>query len=246
MLDDMRALRDAAQAYRAAATTAGLVWPEPADTQGAQPPDLELVYRLFDVDHVPEQLNWLESQGWDSSTPFPNGGHLLSWPTNDDTARESLNLLSLSIGTPFHWRHQIPIFYFSGDVVYTFVLEGDHEGEIWRYLISPDLWDPVRAAPSLAALFTEWTRGIAARVLYLERGDYLLVEEGDGIHTAFDALRQRAPDVDPFAFPDDIPEPVMRERQRECGVDLGCIDRGFECKEELLDAVDAVRASLGV
>jgi hypothetical protein len=243
MLDDMRVLRDAAQAYRAAATAAGLVWPEPADTQV---PDLDLVYRLFDVDHVPEQLNWLESQGWDSGTPFPNRGHLLSWPTNDDTARHSLNMLSFAVATPFHWRHQIPMFYFSGDVVYTFVLEGDHEGEIWRYLISPDLWDPVRAAPSLAALFTEWTKAITAGVLYLERGNYLLVVEDSGIPRAFDVLRQRAPDVDPFAFPDDIPEPVMRERQRECGVDLDCIDRGFECKEELLDDILAVRASLGL
>jgi hypothetical protein len=148
MLDDMRTLHEAAEAYRAAATATGLDWPEQADTQGAHPPDL--VYRLFDVDHVPEQLSWLESQGWDSSPLFPNRGYLRPWPT-DDTAGESLDLLSLSVGTPFHWRHQIPLFGFSGDVVYTFVLEGDREGEIWRYLISPDLWDPVCAAPSLAA-----------------------------------------------------------------------------------------------
>jgi len=243
MLDDMRALRNAAEAYRAAATAVGLVWPDPADAQGAQSPDIDLVRRLFDVDHVPEQLIFPQSQGWDAGTPFPNRGYLLPLPTHD-TARHSFNMLSFAVGTPFHWRHQVPIFYFSGDVVFTFVLEGEHEGEIWRYLISPDQWDPVRAAPSLAALFTEWARGITAGALYLETGNYLLVEEGDG--RAFDVLRRRAPGIDPFAFSDDIPQPLMRERQRECGVDLDCIDRGFECKEELLNDVLAVRATLGL
>src|SRR5262245_36593530 len=158
-LDDMRVLRDAAEAYRAAATAAGLVWPERGDTQDGQPADLDLVYRLFDVDHVPEQLSFLQSQGWQSSTLFPNGGVLEPWPTHE-SAGYLLDVLTLSLCPPFHWRHQIPIFYFSGNVSYTFVLEGDHEGEIWRYLCSPDQWDPVCAAPSLAALFTEWAKGI--------------------------------------------------------------------------------------
>jgi hypothetical protein len=244
MLDDMRALRDTAQAYRAAATAAGLVWPERAATQGAQPPDLGLVYRLFDVEHVPEQLSWLESQGWDSRTLFPNRGELQPWPT-DDNAGEALDMLSLSVGTPFHWRHQIPLFRFSV-YVYTFVLEGDHEGEIWRYLISPDLWDPVRAAPSLAALFTEWTKGIAAGVVYYEEVNECLFVGDPRIRGVLDVLRQQAPDLDPMAFPIDIPEPLMRERQRACGVDLDCIDRGFECWQELTDDIFAVRASLGV
>lgn len=60
-------------------------------------------------------------------------------------------------------------------------------------------------------------------------------------------LRQQAPDLGPVAFPVDMSlEPLLRERQRECGVDLDCIDRGFACQEELQDAVDAVRASLGL
>lgn len=245
MLDEMRVLRDAAQGYQAAATAAGLVWPELGDTQGAQPPDLDLVYRLFDVDHVPEQLSWLESQGWDSSLLFPEVGYLLPWPT-DDTARESLDVLVWSVGTPFHWRHQIPLFQFN-NYVFTFVLDGDHEGEIWRYLISPDLWDPVRAAPSLAALFTTWTNGIAAGVVYHpEPDEWLVVGEPAEITHPFDVLRQQAPDLDPLAFPIDIPAPVMRERQQESGVDLDCIDRGLECQGELLDAVLAVQASLGL
>ncbi len=242
MLDEMRVLRDAAQGYRAAATAAGIAWLERADTQDAQPPDV--VYRLFDVDHVPEQLIWLESQGWDSSRLFPNGGDLQPWPT-DGTAGESLNMLSVSVGTPFHWRHQIPIFLF-GVYLYTFVLEGDHEGEIWRYLISPDAWDPVRAAPSLAALFTQWTGGIAAGVVFYSEVSRCLLVGDPTIRVTFDDLWQRAPDLDPFAFPYDLPEPLLRERQRECGVDLDCIDRGFECWEELLDDTLAVRASLGV
>jgi hypothetical protein len=244
MLDDMRALRDAAEAYRSAATAAGLHWPRHAEPPGAPPPDL--VYRLFDVDRVPEQLSWLESQGWDSSPLFPNRGYLRPWPT-DDTAAESLDLLSLAIGTPFPWRHQIPIFSFSGDVVYTFVLEGEYEGEIWRYLISPDKWDPVRAARSLAALFTEWTGGITAGVVYYqELGACLFVGEPSGIPVPFDVLWRQAPEVDPMAFAMDVPEPLMRERQRECGVDLDYLDRGFESWEELTDAVLAVRASLAL
>jgi hypothetical protein len=244
MLDDMRVLRDAAEAYRAAATAAGLDWPEPADTPSAPPPDL--VHRLFDVDHVPEQLSWLESRPWDSIPLFPNRGYLRPWPT-EGTAGESLDVLSLSIGTPFHWRHQIPIFNFSGDVVYTFVLEGEYEGEIWRYLISPDQWDPVRAARSLAALFTEWTKGIGAGVVYYqELGRCLFVGEPAGRAVPFDELWRQAPDVDPLAFAMDVPAPLMRERQRECGVDLAYLDRGFESWEELTDAVLAVRTSLGL
>ncbi|MGW3607034.1 hypothetical protein ACWD5O_30340, partial [Micromonospora sp. NPDC005161] len=60
----MRVLRDAAAEYRAAATAAGVEWPEHAEAPVAQPPDL--VYRLFDVDHVAEQLTWFQSQGWHS------------------------------------------------------------------------------------------------------------------------------------------------------------------------------------
>jgi hypothetical protein len=241
MLDELRVLRDAVQGYRVAATAAGIAWPERADTQ---PPDLDLVHRLFDVDHFPEQLNWLESEGWDPRWPCPGFGYLLSWPTAD-TAGASLDMLSFSVGTPFHWRHQIPLFHFD-PYVFTFVLEGDHEGEIWRYLISPDLYDPVRAAPSLAALFTAWTKGIAAGVVYYRLDGWLVVGEPTEIARPFDVLRQQAPDLDPLAFPIDIPARVMRERQREFGVDLDCIDRGPECQGELQDAVFAVRASLGL
>jgi len=105
MLDEMRVLREAAQGYRAAATAAGIAWPERVGTQGAQPPDL--VYRLFEVDQVPEQLSWLESQGWGSSALFPNLGELRPWPT-DDTAGESLDLLSYSVGTPFAGKYVTP------------------------------------------------------------------------------------------------------------------------------------------
>jgi len=242
MLDEMRVLRDAAQEYRAAATAAGIAWPERADTQGAQPPDM--VYRLFGVDHVAAQLSWLESQGWDSSELFPNHGQLQPWPT-DDTAGESLDMLSLSVGTPFHWRHQIPIVW-SAVYLYTFVLEGDHEGEIWRCLMSPDAWNPVRATPSLAALFTQWTRGIAAGVIVYSEDSRCLMVRHPTIPVTFDELWRRTPDLDPAAFPYDLPAPLLRERQRECGVDLDCIDRGLECWAELLDEVLALRSSLGL
>jgi len=242
MLDEMRVLREAAQGYRAAATAAGIAWPERVDTQGPQPPDL--VYRLFEVDQVPEQLSWLESQGWGSSALFPNLGELQPWPT-DDTAGESLDLLSYSVGTPFHWRHQIPLFRFSV-YVYAYVLEDDYEGEIWRYLMSPDAWDPVRAATSLAALFTQWTAGIAAGVVYYSEVTRGLLVGDPTRKVTFDDLWQRAPDLDPVAFPNDLPEPLLRERQRACGVDLDCVDRGIECWEELLDDVQALQESLGL
>ncbi len=238
MLDDTTALQDAAEAYRAAATAAGIAWPDHAGSPGGQPPDL--VHRLFDVDHVAEQLIWLESQGWESQRFFPNGGFLLPWPTD---AGESLDYLAFSIGTPFPWRHQLPLFFFD-NVVYMFVLAGAHEGEIWRYEYDPDTWGSVRAATSLAALFTEWTKGIGAGVVfYTDRDKWLHV--GDDVHDPFDVLLERAPDLDPFAFPVSISQrPLLRARQRECGVDMDCIGRGPDCHEELLDTIDATRASL--
>jgi len=38
--------------------------------------------------------------------------------------------------------------------------------------------------------------------------------------------------------------PLLRDRQRECGVDMECIERGADCQFELLDAIDAARAAL--
>ena len=79
-----------------------------------------------------------------------NSATLQATLSTDATAGASLSDLAGSVGTPFPWRRQMPLFRFSV-VVFTFVLEGDHEGEIWRYEIGPDHWDTVRAAPSLAA-----------------------------------------------------------------------------------------------
>ena len=61
-------------------------------------------------------------------------------------------------------------------------------------------------------------------------------------------LRERVPDVDFLAF---FPvyvadESLLRARQRECGVDMDCIERGFDCYEELSDTVRATRRSLGI
>jgi hypothetical protein len=46
MLDEMHVLRAAIQSYRAAATAAGVAWPQRGDTQGAQPPDWDLIRRV--------------------------------------------------------------------------------------------------------------------------------------------------------------------------------------------------------
>ena len=40
-------------------------------------------------------------------------------------------------------------------------------------------------------------------------------------------------------------ETLLRARQRECGVDMAVVEDGFEHNEELLDAIDAAKASLG-
>jgi hypothetical protein len=237
MLDDVPALRDAVESYRAAATAAGIVWPDP-DPSGGQPPDL--VYRLFDVDHVPEQLVWLYSQGWQTRRLLPGGAWLRPWPVN---ASEPFNSLRLAIGTPFPWRHQMPLFD-SELVLYTVVLAGDHRGEIWRYENDVDAWASVRAAMSLAALFTEWARGIEAGVVFYEH-HLRWLQVGKDTNDPFNAILERAPDLDPFAFPVDISqEDLLRARQLECGVDLDCIDRGFACYEELMNTIDATRASL--
>ncbi|MFF4229706.1 hypothetical protein [Streptomyces sp. NPDC001820] len=240
MLDDMPALREAAQGYRAAASAAGLTWPASGAPSGVRPPP-DLVHRLFDVDHVAEQVTWLQSQGWHARRLLPNGGELLPWPTDGET----LDALSLSVGVPFPWRHQLPLFHFD-IIVYTFVLAGDHEGEIWRYEIAPDAWDAVRAATSLAALFSTWTKGIEAGVIgYNDFNGWLSVS--DGTRCGLDLLQERAPSLDPLAFPVSVAlHPLLRARQAECGVNVSCVDRGFECMEELLGEIEAIRTSLGV
>ena len=194
------------------------------------------------MDHFAEQLIWLQSRGWHSQRLLPNGGWILPWPTD---VGEALDNLSFSIATPFPWRHQLPLFHFE-IIVYTFVLAGDHEGEIWRYEASPDAWDSVRAATSLAALFTEWTKGIDAGVVrYHDLDRWLLVR--DDVDMAFE-LQEGDTHLDPFAFPVSVPypqRPLLRARQRDCGVDMDGIDRGPDCQTELLDAIAATRASLG-
>ena len=243
MLDDMGILRDAVEAYRAAATATGIAWPgQPArDTGHAdRPPDM--VYRLFHVDHIAEQLIWLESQGWHSQPLLPGGGGLLPWPTDPSATFEDL---SFSIATPFPWRHQMPLFGFD-HIVYTFVLTGDRVGEIWRSTIDPDASETVRAATSLAGLFTQWTKGIEGNVVS-NRQHVSWLQVGEGFREPFDALLERVPDLDPFAFPVDLlsHEPLLRTRQRECGVDMTCIDNTENCHDELRSEIEAALASLG-
>ncbi|MFF5177645.1 hypothetical protein ACFY2Q_06420 [Micromonospora sp. NPDC000316] len=232
MLDDMRVLRDAVREYRVAATAAGLDWPDQAESPAEQPPDR--VYRIFGVDHVAEQLTWLQSQRWPDRRLLPNAGWRMPWLEGADV----LDYLGLSVGTPFPWRQQLPLFHFDF-VLYTFVLAGEHEGEIWRYEVSPDAWDSVRAATSLATLFDQWTKGITAGVIvHDDHNRWLLVDDVDGV----DGL----PGLDPLAFPvAPVEETLLRTRQRECGVNIAVVEEGFEHNEELSDAIDAAKASLG-
>lgn len=237
MLDDMPVLRGAVEAYRTAATAAGVPWPDDGDRRDRLP--LDVLCQVFDVDHIAEQPIWLRSQGWLYERVLPDGAFMLPWTDAD----ELLNYLSFAVATPFHWRHQLPLF-FIDHLVFTFVLTGDREGEVWRYQIDADDWNPVRAAPSLATLFTEWTKGFAANVY--DRSPYdSWLHIGYGGRDPFDMLRERA--LDPFAFPVRISSyphaDLIRARQRECGVDADRADQ-FESHEELLDAIDAARASL--
>ncbi|WP_433267176.1 hypothetical protein ACQPWR_05495 [Micromonospora vinacea] len=230
MLDDLRVLRDAVRDYRLAATAAGLDWPDRGESPTEQPPDV--ARRIFGVDHIAEQLTWLQSQRWPERRLLPNGGWLMSWPEGPDV----LDYLWLAVGTPFPWRHQLPLFHFEY-AIFTFVLAGEHEGEIWRYEISPDAWDSVRAATSLATLFDQWTRGIAAGLIVYE-GEYnkwLQIKDLDSV-----------PGLDPLAFPvAPVEETLLRARQRECGVNMAIVEDGFPYNEELSEAIDAAKASLG-
>jgi hypothetical protein len=245
MLDDLQDLREAGAAYRAAAAAAGLAWPSPVAAggtgRGGEAP-LDLVREIFAVDQVPEQLTWLQAQGWGIGRLFPDGGWLLPWPTDAD---ETLTNLSFAIGTPFPWRQQIPLFHFE-IIVYTFVLAGEHAGEIWRYEAGPDAWDSVRAATSLAGLLTQWAKGITSGVVTYRELDHWLLTAADA-QDPFRLILDQAAGLDPFAFPVSVPYPhwpLLRDRQRECGVDMECIERGADCQFELLDAIDAARAAL--
>lgn len=65
--------------------------------------------------------------------------------------------------------------------------------------------------------------------------------------TLIDVLQERAPDLDPFAFPvytSYLHEPLLRTRQRECGVDMTCIEDADYCHDELWAEIDAALASL--
>jgi hypothetical protein len=237
MLDDLPALRAAVEAYRVAARATGIPWPDEVDRSDELP--LDVLCRVFAVDHIAEQLIWLRSQGWLYEPVLPSGTFMLPWTDQD----ELLDNLSFAVALPFHWRHQIPLFS-TDHLIFTFVLTGDREGEIWRYQIDPDDWNPLRAALSLAALFTEWRRGFAADV-------YDRLPYDSRLHIAYGGrdpcgvLRERA--LDPFAFPVYVSlylhGDLIRARQRDCGVDVDSAVQ-FESHQELLDAIHAARASL--
>lgn len=240
MLDDMRVLRGAVGDYRAAATAFGVSWHDAGDRTDGLPVDA--LCRIFDVDHIAEQPIWLNTQGLPNGRVLPGGAFSLAWNKADDL----LGYLSFAVGTPFPWRHQLPLFMYE-KIVFTFVLASGHEGEIWRYQIGADDWNPVRAAPGLAALFAEWTQGFAADVYHRSPYDNWL-HVGDGGNDArdpFSVLLER--DLDPFAFPVYNSQfshgELLRTRQLACGVDVDRVDQ-FEHQEELLDSIDTALAAL--
>lgn len=236
MLDEMAVLRAAVEAYRVAAMAAGA--PESDDGDRGDDLPLDVLYRVFDVDHFAEQLVWLRAQSWLYGCVLPEGAFMLPWTDAD----QLLGDLGCAVAIPFHWRHQVPLFA-DDHLVFTFVLTGDREGEVWRYQLDVDTWMPVRAATSLSAAFTEWTKGFAANIYRRSPREFLhLGHEGPD---AVDMLLGRG--LDPLAFPtyifDSLHEDLIRSRQRECGVDVDRAD-SFESWEELNDGIDTVRASL--
>lgn len=246
MLDDMPALRDAVGAYRAAAAAFGIPWPDDRDVVDSPP--LGVLRQVFDVDHIAEQVIWLKSELGGYGRVLPNGAYVQPWPADP---RDLLGDQALSAGVPFHWRHQLPLAAYD-HICFMFVLAGDHEGEIWRYQTEVDDWNPVRAAPSLAVLFTEWTKGFAASAYCREPplDTWLLVtsDEGPG-GDRVGALLERG--LDPFAFPVFLSSvthgDLIRTRQRECGVDTNRADNAEnfdDCLLELIDAISTARASL--
>jgi hypothetical protein len=230
MLDDLGVLRSAVAGYRAAATAFGIPWP---DDRTPTLPAAEL-RRIFDVGDLPEQLLWLHSQALPPDRVLPAGTHVLPWTDGG----ELLDFLSMSVAVPFAWRRQVPLF-FIDHLVFTFVLANGYEGEIWRYQIDPEDWNPVRAAPSLATQFIQWTNGFAAGVYRRQPYDeWLHLDE---------ELLEATPGLDPFAFPMYMSvydhRELIRSRQRECGVDVERAE-SFEALEELADAIAAVRRTL--
>ncbi|MEU8804449.1 hypothetical protein, partial [Spirillospora sp. NPDC048819] len=101
------------------------------------------------------------------------------------------------------------------------------------------------AATSLAALFTEWTRGFAADIIFYADDDKCL-HVGDDSGEPFDMIIERAPDLDPAAFPEPIADmSLLRAWQRECGVDMDRIEDP-EAYSQLQDTIDSTRRSLGL
>ena len=239
MLDDVRVLRDAAEAYRVAATAFGVPWLDDGDR--ADEPPLDLLCRAFDVDHIAGQAIWLKSQWARYGRVLPDGGFVLPWPAD---ARDLLWDQGSSAGVPFHWRHQLPLLTYER-IYFMVVLAGDHEGEIWRSQHEVDDRNPVRAAPSLAAMLSEWTKGFSAGAYDRSPWDTWLHIVGDG--DPVNVLLERG--LDPFAFPVHISSyshgDLLMARQRECGVDRDRADN-LDCLEELDEAIHAARDSLSL
>ncbi|GAA2360925.1 hypothetical protein [Dactylosporangium salmoneum] len=231
MLDDMHDLRAAVARFQTSAVVAGVPWHDMQERPGNLTAG-ELC-RVLGVDRIPEQILWLNGEALPYGRVLPAGAFPARW----DDAGQLLDALSASVGVPFFWRHQLPVLWYER-VVFTFVVTGDREGEIWRYQFEPDDWNPVRAAPSLLAMFTEWNRGFDA-------GVYARQEWDDWLHVDAGALHGHA--LDSLAFPVHISQydqgELLRRRQAECGVDLA-VAEDFEHIEALTDEVDAVRKSL--
>lgn len=239
MLDDMRVLRESLERYRVAANAVGFDLPTP-ESRNPHPP-LDLVRRMTELEDIPEQLTWLHTLGWSGQWWFPCGVHLMDWP-GEAQISEYLDYSALAVGAPFPWWQQLPLF-FTDYAVLTFVLADGHEGEIWHYEWE-DGNSTVRAAPSLAYLFDQWTKALEiGAVVNTGPGGWLQVDGEGNDEQLLEQLAAQG--LDPVAFAQWMAGcSRLREWQTASGVDLDEIDRGYEAREALLNEAGAFAAEL--
>lgn len=233
----MSTLDDAVGRYRDAVTAMGLAWRD-----GVAPTEDEVAFarRLFDVDTIPDDVVGLYELIEVEALVLPEVGYLLGWPASSQALVE----LGASIGVPFPWRWQMPVFNFER-IFYTVVLAGPHAGEVWRYDVDVDAEEgAVRAAPDLATLFDQWADGIAAGMLHNEEGFVMCNEEhlNPPIEPSAARFRESNPPLDMRAFPLPVfDEPDLAAWQQECGVDPDAFIDTIATWEALDREVTAVR-----
>lgn len=98
-----------------AATAVGIPWADDGDRSGGLPVDV--LCRVFDVDHIAEQPIWLNTRALPHGRILPDGGFPMPWTDAD----ELLYDLTFAVAIPFYWRHQLPLFFLSTSFTRSFL-----------------------------------------------------------------------------------------------------------------------------